>query len=186
MPAPDPIAQGRENWIAHENGRVDQITAASSLIRASQLVQGISAQIVSPKRVTGPQLEMLFTLDRLEAPVSVGGLAEALCLHPTSVTRTVTRLARRGYARRTQDPDDARVAAITITAVGREIVIESLRDLAPADFGIVGWDLADARRFTELVAPVLTRSAATPSPPLTPPPAASSPAASSSTGSPDA
>jgi DNA-binding MarR family transcriptional regulator len=169
MPVPDPIAQGRENWIDHENGRVDQITAASTLIRASQLVQGISAQIVSPKRVTGPQLEMLFTLDRLEIPASIGGLAEELRLHPTTVARTVTRLARRGYARRTQDPGDARVAAITITAVGREIVIESLRDLAAADFGIVGWDVDDARRFTELVAPILTRSASTPTPPPTTP-----------------
>ena len=61
---------------------------------------------------------MLRTLDVLSAP-SIGDLAEALGLDPSTVGRQVTTLTDAGWAGRLVDPADRRRMIVQITPAGR-------------------------------------------------------------------
>lgn len=158
MGVSDPIQQGKINWIQHANGNVGPISTATALIRGSQVIQASSAAVVPPSEVTSAQLEVLVALESAEIPASLTGLARALSLHPTTVARTVNRLARRGYAVRSQDPEDGRVAVLNITPTGRSVVVRALTQLKTIKFGLAGWDTDEAERFIKLVAPILDTS----------------------------
>jgi MarR family transcriptional regulator, organic hydroperoxide resistance regulator len=49
-------------------------------------------------------------------------LAEALCVDPSTVTKTLARLERDGLVERHPDPADARVSRVYLTGRGRELV----------------------------------------------------------------
>ena len=57
-----------------------------------------------------------------EGGVSLGWLAQHLALPKSSASVLVQDLARRGFVRRTRDPDDERRLSITLTAAGRRRV----------------------------------------------------------------
>jgi DNA-binding MarR family transcriptional regulator len=70
--------------------------------------------------VTGPQRLALRLVGRSPG-ISAGELAEALRLHPSTVTGIVRRLVERGFLARTPDPADARRALLTLLPAGEDL-----------------------------------------------------------------
>jgi len=70
--------------------------------------------------VTGPQRLALRLVGRSPG-ISAGELAEALRLHPSTVTGIVRRLVEHGFLARTPDPADARRALLTLLPAGERL-----------------------------------------------------------------
>jgi DNA-binding MarR family transcriptional regulator len=68
----------------------------------------------------------LATLGRDE-PVRLTALAAAEGIAQPSMTQLVKRLEQQGLARRVSDPDDGRVALVTLTDAGRDLLAERQR-----------------------------------------------------------
>ncbi|MFC0098866.1 MarR family winged helix-turn-helix transcriptional regulator [Micromonospora marina] len=63
-------------------------------------------------------------------PLRTVDLATAIDVHPSTVTRTCDRLVRRGLVARRQGTTDRRVAWLTLTEAGRDLVGEVVRGRA--------------------------------------------------------
>ena len=69
-----------------------------------------------------PSLTSALVTIELREPITLGGLAECERVKPPSITRMVATLEGRGLVRRAADPDDRRVARVSLTAEGRRTV----------------------------------------------------------------
>jgi DNA-binding MarR family transcriptional regulator len=69
--------------------------------------------------ITGPQ-RLVLRLVGKRPGISAGELAEALHVHPSTLTGVLERLARRGLIARSADPDDARRTVLRLTPRGRD------------------------------------------------------------------
>lgn len=87
-----------------------------------------------------------------EGPTSIGGLATALGLDATTVTRQVATMEGAGLVVRRTDPDDGRVRLIELTARGRERMDE-VQEAREARIGelVAGWTAGEQRDFAELL-----------------------------------
>jgi DNA-binding MarR family transcriptional regulator len=74
--------------------------------------------------LTPSQSSALASVDRLGAP-TLGALAERESVQPPSMTRIVGGLEQLGYVTRVVDPEDRRVARVTITPSGQQVLQES-------------------------------------------------------------
>jgi DNA-binding MarR family transcriptional regulator len=74
--------------------------------------------------LTPSQSSALASVDRLGAP-TLGALAERESVQPPSMTRIVGGLEQLGFVTRVVDPEDRRVARVTITPSGQQVLRES-------------------------------------------------------------
>jgi DNA-binding MarR family transcriptional regulator len=97
-------------------------------------------------------LQILGLVRKADQPLSVKELAEAMQVEGPHATRQVQRLVGRGLVEKTIDPDDRRVARLTLTPEGIELidryhaVIKNWMREAVAD-----WPAEDARQVCTLV-----------------------------------
>jgi len=80
--------------------------------------------------------------------LTVGGLADAVCCVPANITALVDRLEDKGLARRSADPTDRRVTAVSLTRAGEE-ALAATRGRAGSASRLGG--ALDERRLSELV-----------------------------------
>lgn len=151
----DPIEEGRRNWTAHDCGPVEQVTTATALTRGQQVVTRRLSQQLAGFGLTFAQLEVLVRLADQQVPPTMGDLAAALRLHPTTTARTVARLERSRYVERIDDGHDRRITRVRVLARGLDVTRAALARLHENGFGLGGWDADDARRFTVLVSAIL-------------------------------
>jgi DNA-binding MarR family transcriptional regulator len=90
--------------------------------------------------VTLPQFEVLWELDRCDAPVVMSRLSEQLKVTSSNLTGVVDRLERKGLVERFRSSTDRRVQRIEMTSAGRIAFAEIAADNA----------LWVVRAFTEL------------------------------------
>jgi MarR family transcriptional regulator, organic hydroperoxide resistance regulator len=83
-------------------------------------LESVSKRMRSTVGVTGPQRLVVRLVGHYEHP-SPGELAEALRVHPSSLTGVLRRLERAGLVRRTRDPNDGRRAIVTLTSKGQRL-----------------------------------------------------------------
>ncbi|TDC41458.1 MarR family transcriptional regulator [Actinomadura sp. KC345] len=152
----DPIEEGRRNWLEHDSGPVEQISAATALTRGKQIAVRRTAAALGEHGLTFSQFEVLMALAEHAAPLGMGELGAALRLHPTTAARTVARLERAGHVERVASEHDRRVSLVRASAHGAEVTASALAGLRDIRFGLDGWDAEDVRRFTRAVAPFLT------------------------------
>jgi DNA-binding MarR family transcriptional regulator len=86
----------------------------------SHELESISKRMRATVGVTGPQRLVLRLVAHYERP-SPGVLAEALRVHPSSLTGVLRRLERAGLIRRAPDPSDGRRAIVTLTPRGQRL-----------------------------------------------------------------
>jgi len=60
-------------------------------------------------------------LQQLDAPRSMGELAECMSFHASNVTGLVDRLEERGLVERQVDPNDRRIKILVLTDAGRDL-----------------------------------------------------------------
>ena len=79
----------------------------------------------------GLSVSQCYTLDALAGAgsLTMGELAEKLCLKISSATRVVDPMVERGWVRRGSDPGDRRVCRVQATAKGRQLVARVRADL---------------------------------------------------------
>jgi DNA-binding MarR family transcriptional regulator len=93
---------------------------------------------------------LLFLL--LPGPLRPGALAEASFADPSTISRQVAELVRRGFVRREPDPSDGRASLLAITDAGRE-VCERLRTMRRDLFAaaVDGWSDDELATFASLL-----------------------------------
>jgi len=150
----DPIAEARRNWEAHGWGAADQMSAATSITRAHQiLLQRIDAAL-EPHGLVFSRFEALALLSfSRTGSLPLGKIGDRLQVHPTSVTNTIDRLEADGLVARVPHPTDRRTTLAQLTCAGRAVVTDAAATLAAIGYGLDGMsDLDTSRTDTALVA----------------------------------
>jgi DNA-binding MarR family transcriptional regulator len=100
---------------------VDQVVDA--VLAASRALVGVAARSLSglPEGVTLPQYRALVVLAS-RGPQTVGALADALDIAPSTTTRLCDRLVAKRLIRRATSPESRRVVVVTLAARGRNLV----------------------------------------------------------------
>jgi DNA-binding MarR family transcriptional regulator len=94
------------------------------LHRIFQSVDLFSRQALRDFGVTGPQIWALQTIDRAGV-LSMGGLAQGMHLHMSTVTGIIDRLEAARLVTRARSAGDARVMELRLTAKGKAILAKS-------------------------------------------------------------
>jgi DNA-binding MarR family transcriptional regulator len=100
---------------------IDEATEA--LLVASRALVAVAARsLAGVGDITLPQFRALVVLSR-PTPATVGDLAEALDIHPSTATRLCDRLERKRLIKRHPGvPPDRRETTVSLTAQGRRLV----------------------------------------------------------------
>lgn len=128
------------------------MAAATSIMRAHQLVQGRVDAALKPFDLTFARYEVLalLYLSRRGA-LPIGKMGVRLMVHPTSVTHAVNRLEEQGLVRRAPDPADRRTVVAVITPAGAKTAEAATAALGKIRFGMEGLDTASAQRLTKVI-----------------------------------
>ncbi len=115
----------------------DLASATEALLLASRALMGVAARSLTDLNdITLPQYRALIVLSR-PAAVTVGDLAEALDIHPSTATRLCDRLERKSLVRRRPGVSpDRRLTPVVLTAKGRRLV-EKVTDHRRSDLAAI-------------------------------------------------
>jgi DNA-binding MarR family transcriptional regulator len=150
----DPIAEARRQWEVRSWGEPAAMAAATSLVRAQQLVLAAVDGALRPLGLTFARYEALVLLTFTRSgSLPLGKIGERLMVHPTSVTSTVDRLERDGLVRRVTHPDDRRITLAEITDAGRELTARATKAVEATQFGL---DSLSNRQLDQLTATLRT------------------------------
>jgi DNA-binding MarR family transcriptional regulator len=136
----DPIARAGDLWQQHF-GAADAMRAATSIMRAQQLLLSRLDAILKPHGLTFARYEALVLLHFSRSgalPLSVIGAR--LMVHPTSVTNIVDRLVTQALVERQPNPRDGRGVLAALTPAGRRLVDAATADLMADGFGLAAYD----------------------------------------------
>lgn len=127
--------------------------AVEALLRASRALVGIAARSLADiaADVTLPQYRALVVLAS-RGPQKVADIATELGVAPSTGTRMVDRLIRKGLIRRQRSSTDRRAVRLTLTVAGRQLVDRVMRRRRHELATIVG---ATAEVWHPTVAPAL-------------------------------
>lgn len=99
----------------------DAAGVVQALRRITKAVHEFSKAVDREFGITGPQLWAMRTIhDR--GGCSAGDLAERLCVHPSTVTGVIQRLADKGLIERQKRADDRRAVWLTLTDQGKALL----------------------------------------------------------------
>lgn len=134
----DPIDEARRHWEGRWDGG-DAMAAATSIMRAQQIVLAAVDEALRPLGLTFARYEALVLLQfSRKGSLPLGKMGERLMIHPTSVTNIVDRLEAQGFLRRVPHPTDRRTTLAEITEEGRRVVEEATRAVTAASFAMDG------------------------------------------------
>jgi DNA-binding MarR family transcriptional regulator len=132
----DPIAEARRQWDSRWPGGAT-MAAATSIMRAQQIVQASVDQALKPFELTFARYEALVLLAfSRRGALPMGKMGERLMIHPTSVTNIVDRLEGQGFVRRQPHDHDRRTTMVEITAAGRDVVDRATGEVVTCAFGL--------------------------------------------------
>lgn len=136
----DPIERAAQLW-RERFGPSDAMAAATSVMRAQQLLLAEFDRICRPYGLTFARYEALVLLSFSRAgALPMAKIGERLMVHPTSVTNTIRRLEAAGFVTREPNPRDGRGTLAAITDRGRDVVTKVTDELMAAEFGLAALD----------------------------------------------
>jgi DNA-binding MarR family transcriptional regulator len=151
LDAVDPIAEARRQWDQRWPGGAS-MAAATSIMRAQQIVQSSVDHVLKPFGLTFARYEALVLLAfSRRGALPMGKMGQRLMIHPTSVTNIVDRLEAQGFARRLPHDHDRRTTMVAITPAGRAVVDEATDVVVGSAFGLEGLSDAQLDTLTALV-----------------------------------
>ena len=106
------------------NDDLDPETAARLQMSTTRLARRLRRE--AGARLTPSQLSVMASIHR-HGTVTLGALAEFERVAPPTITRVVAKLESDGLVERTPDPADRRVARVSTTAAGDELVAQARR-----------------------------------------------------------
>jgi DNA-binding MarR family transcriptional regulator len=147
----DPIAEARRQWLLRFEA-AEPMAAATSIMRAQQIVLARVDALLRPFRLTFARYEALVLLSFSRAgALPLGKMGDRLMVHPTSVTNSINRLEAQGLVRRVRHPTDRRTTLAEITPKGRKVVERATKVLVEARFGLESLTDAESVELTRLV-----------------------------------
>ena len=132
----DPIAEARRQWDERWDGG-SEMAAATSIMRAQQIVQARVDETLRPFELTFARYEALVLLAfSRKGALPMGKMGERLMIHPTSVTNIVDRLEDQGLVRRQPHDTDRRTILVEITPGGRQLMERATKEVVASAFGL--------------------------------------------------
>lgn len=116
------IGQGKDARMARRRMLPYRISLAGSLLAAREAVMAPIRPYLRDAGVTEQQWRVLRVLSD-EGPLDFKTLADRALLHAPSVTRIIKELADRGLILRMVDEDDKRRSILSLTRLGRDLVV---------------------------------------------------------------
>ena len=139
----DPIQEARRQWIAHGLSEPEAMAAATSIIRAQQLVSTAVDRALRPLGLTFARYEVLMLLGFSRSGVlPTTKMADRLMVHPTGVTKLIDKLEQQDLVRREPNPKDRRGTLVRIAPAGRRLAGRATKAVEGVRFGIDLDDLA--------------------------------------------
>lgn len=90
------------------------------LLTCSTVIEkSIRARLAAEFDTTLPRFDVLAALERAPAGLQLGELSDALLVSKGNVTGVIARLVEEGLVDRRVDPNDSRVARVSLTEAGR-------------------------------------------------------------------
>lgn len=133
----DPIEEAARQWDGHGWDEVRAMQAATSIMRAQQIVVARVDEALRPWSLTFARYELLVLLHFTKAgTLPLGKMGDRLMLHQASITNLVDRLEQQGLVRRTAHPTDRRTTLAELTDDGRSVVAEATKAVVAASLGV--------------------------------------------------
>jgi len=147
----DPIAEAGRQW-EKRWGAVAQMGAATSIMRAQQIVLARVDEALRPWNLTFARYEVLVLLHfSREGRLPLGKMGDRLMLHQASITNLVDRLEQQGYVRREPHPTDRRTTLAALTDDGRAIIEAATEAVVAARIGVGELDDDEARSIERIL-----------------------------------
>ena len=110
---------------------------------------------VSDEHQCSPGIEaipLLYAISRDDEEVTVGGVAETMCIDPSRASRMVSAAIEAGHVRRLASQADGRRSVLTVTDTGRTVLTEAERFwLGHYDRVMADWTDEERREFARLL-----------------------------------
>lgn len=118
-----PLAHVREQWERlHPGLDTSSMEVVGPLKRAQALLDLAMEPLFDGAQVTQPELEVLLKLRTAEQPMIARQLARQIGRSPAALSKTLTKLERRGHIARQANPADRRAVLVRLTEEGRRVV----------------------------------------------------------------
>jgi DNA-binding MarR family transcriptional regulator len=154
----DPIEEARRQWDQRWPGGAT-MAAATSIMRAQQIVQASVDRALRPFELTFARYEALVLLTfSKRGTLPMGKMGHRLMIHPTSVTNIVDRLEGQGFVRRRAHGTDRRTTLVEITDAGRAVVAKATDEVIACAFGLDALSIPELDQITALVRAVRVAS----------------------------
>lgn len=142
----DPIEEAGRQWEAHRWDERAAMQAATSIMRAQQIVLARVDEALRPWALTFARYEVLVLLHfSKDGMLPLGKMGDRLMLHQASITNLVDRLEDQGLVRRVPHPTDRRTTLAELTDEGRTTVVEATEAVEAASVGVAELTDRDAR-----------------------------------------
>jgi len=151
----DAIAEARRQWEARRWPAAAAMSAATSIMRAAQIVTARMDEALRPFDLSFARYEALVLLSfSRTGALPLGKMGDRLMLHPTSVTNIVDRLEAQGFATRTKHPTDRRTTLAEITDEGRLVAEKATEAVSAANIGMGALAPDDLDAVTDALRPL--------------------------------
>jgi DNA-binding MarR family transcriptional regulator len=131
----DPIEEAVRQWGAHDLPESAAMAAATSIMRAQQIIETAVDRTLRPLDLTFARYEVLMLLSFARGALPMTKMGDRLMIHPTGVTKLVDKLERQGLVERRPNPSDRRGTLAHITPSGRALARRATKALAASRFG---------------------------------------------------
>ena len=154
----DPIIEARRQWRRHGWDAAPWMAAATSIMRAQQIVLRQVDEALRPFGLTFARYESLALLyfSRSQS-LPLGKIGDRLMVHPASVTNAINQLERDGLVRRVHHQTDRRKVLAELTDEGRRVVEEATAAVTGTRFGLSEFRQGEADELTELLVQLRAR-----------------------------
>lgn len=133
----DAIAEARRQWVEHDLAEPTAMAAATSLIRAQQVVSTAIDRALRPIGLTFARYEVLMLLQfSRSGALPMTKVGERLMVHPTGITKLVDKLEAEGLVERVPNELDRRGTLARITPPGRRLARAATDAVASIRFGM--------------------------------------------------
>ncbi len=148
----DPVKEARKQWQARWPEAATAMAAATSVMRAQQIVLRAVDSALKPFGLTFARFEALVLLSFTRSgQLPLGKMGERLMIHPTSVTNIVDRLVGDDLVERIPHPKDRRTILAKITPRGLSLTTEATKAVNAIQFGVDGLSEIDQEMMIVLI-----------------------------------
>jgi DNA-binding MarR family transcriptional regulator len=142
----DPIEEAGRQWSAQRWDEVQAMSAATSIMRAQQIVLARVDEALRPWSLTFARYEVLVLLHfSRQGVLPLGKMGDRLMLHQASITNLVDRLEQQGLLKRVPHPTDRRTTLAELTPGGRATVVAATKAVVAAQVGVAELSERDAK-----------------------------------------